>query len=109
MKNTDIKFATSQTLLVVGSIILSISGRWWFFIGLTLVMVSGLFSLRRDTRPMSLLGWIVRTLLFIGCILFLVWLSSFGTKPPPVAALVGVWFGCSIEEFNTWRLSRRLT
>ena|GEM_PF-3670101 len=39
MKNTDIKFVTSQTLLIAGLVILSISGRWLFFTGLALVMI----------------------------------------------------------------------
>jgi hypothetical protein len=38
----------------------------------------------------------------------LVWFSSFGAKPPPVAALIGVWLGWSIDEFSAWRKSRSL-
>jgi hypothetical protein len=108
MKNIDIRFATSQTLLIVGLVLLSIGGRWSFFTGLALVMISALFALRA-TKPRSFAGWIIRLLLWVGCMAFLIWFSSFGAEKPPIAALVGVWLGCSIEEFNTWRLSRRLT
>ena len=108
MKNTDLKFVASQTLLVVGLVILSIGDRWSFFFGLALVMISGLFSLRRDTRLMSPVAWIVRILLFIGCIAFLIWFSSFGAVKPPLAALIGVWLGFSIDEFSSWRKSREL-
>ena len=108
MKNTDIRFVTSQTLLIVGLVVLSIGGRWSFFTGLALVMVSGLFSLRRDGRPRSLVAQIIRTVLFIGCIAFLIWFSSFGAEKPPLAALVGVWLGFSIDEFSSWRKHRRL-
>ena len=108
MKNTDIKFVTGQILLIVGLFLLSIGGQWSFFTGLILVMISALFSLRA-TRPNGFAGWIIRLLLWIGCMAFLAWFSSFGTEKPPIAALVGVWLGCSIDEVNTWRLSRRLT
>ena len=108
MKNIDIKFVAGQTLLIAGLVILSIGARWSFFTGLALVMISALFSLRA-TRPRSFAGLIVRLLLWVGCMAFLVWFSSFGAEKPPVAALVGVWLGWSIDEFNTWRLSRRLT
>ena len=107
MKNTDIKFVASQILLVVGLVVLSIGVRWSFFTGFALVMVSALFSLRA-TKPRSFTGWIIRIFLWVGCMVFLFWFSSFGTEKPPIAALVGVWLGCSIDEFNTWQLSRGL-
>ena len=108
MKNTDIKFAIGQTLFVAGLVLLAISGRASFFVGLSLVMISALFGLRA-TRPRSFAGLAVRILLWIACMAFLIWFSSFGAEKPPIAALVGVWLGVSIEEFNTWRQSRRLT
>jgi len=108
MKNTDIKFVAGQILLIAGLVLLSIGGRWSFFTGLALVMISALFGLRA-TRSRSLFGLIIRLLLWVGCMAFLVWFSSFGAEKPPLAALVGVWLGWSIDEFNTWRLSRRLT
>ena len=108
MKNTDIKFVAGQMLLIAGLVLLSIGGRWSFFTGLALVMISALFGLRA-TRPRSFAGLVVRILLWIACMAFLIWFSSFGAEKPPVAALVGVWLGWSIDEFNTWRLSRRLT
>jgi hypothetical protein len=108
MKTTDIKFAAGQLLLIAGMVIISFGVRWSFFIGLVLMMVSALFGLR-SSWPRSWSGWLFRILLWIACIAFLVWLSAFGTEKPPLAALVGVWLGWSIEEFNTWRQSRRLT
>ena len=108
MKNTDIKFVVGQTLLIVGLVLLAISGRGSFFTGLALVMISALFGLRA-TRPRNFAGLAVRILLWIACMAFLIWFSSFGAEKPPIAALVGVWLGWSIDEFNTWRLSRRLT
>jgi multisubunit Na+/H+ antiporter MnhG subunit len=107
MKNIDITFVAGQTLFLVGLIILSIGSHWTFFAGLALVMVSAFFGLRR-TRPRSSVGSIIRILLGIGCIVCLVWFSSFGAKPPPVAALIGVWLGWSIDEFSAWRKSRSL-
>jgi hypothetical protein len=106
MKNTDIKFVTGQMLLITGLVVLSIGGHWSFFTGLALLMISGLFGLRA-TRPWSGFGLFFQLVLWVGCMAFLFWFSSFGAEPPPIAALVGVWLGCSIDEFNTWRLSRR--
>lgn len=108
MKNTDIKFAAGQILLIIGLAILSIGVRWSFFAGLALVMVSGLFSLRRDVRLWTPAAQIIRILLWIGCMVFLVWFSSFGAEKLPLAALVGVWLGYSIDEFSSWRKSRSL-
>lgn len=108
MKNTDIKFVTGQILFIVGLVLLAISGRWSFFAGLALVMVSALFGLRA-MRPRSFAGLAIRILLWISGVAFLIWFSSFGAEKPPIAALVGVWLGGSIDEFSTWRQSRRLT
>jgi glucose dehydrogenase len=108
MKNTDIKLVAGQILLIGGLAILSIGSRWSFFIGLAVVMISGLLSLRRSVAPRSLIANIIRAVLWIGCMVFLVWFFSFGDKKPPFAALVGVWLGFSIDEFNSWRSSRRL-
>ena len=105
MKNTDIKFVMGQTLLIVGLVMLSIGGRSSFFIGLGLVMISALFSLRA-TKPRSFAGWVIRLLLWFGCVALLVWFWSLGEQPP-MAALVGVWLGFSIDEFTAWRSSRR--
>jgi hypothetical protein len=108
MKTTDIKFVAGQILLIAGMVVISVGARWSFFIGLALMMISALFSLR-GSWPRSLAGWFFRTLLWTACVVFLVWLSAFGAEKPPLAALVGVWLGWSIEEFSTWRQSRRLT
>jgi hypothetical protein len=108
MKNTDIKFVAGQICLIIGLAILSIGVRWSFFAGLAVVMVSGLFSLRRDARLWTPAAQIIRTLLWIGCMVFLVWFSSFGAKKLPLAALVGVWLGYSIDEFSSWRKSKSL-
>ena len=108
MKKIDIIFAVGQTLLIGGLVFLSIGGRWSFYGGLVLVMTSALFALQGQ-RPTSLVGWIVRALLFIGCIAFLTWFSSFGTEKTPLAALVGVWLGCGLGEFTWWRKNRGLT
>lgn len=96
MKNIDIKFVAGQVLLIAGMAIISIGARWSFFTGLALMMISALFCLR-SSWPRSFAGWSFRILLWIACMIFLVWLSAFGTERPPVAALVGVWLGWSIE------------
>jgi hypothetical protein len=108
MKEIDIKFMAGQMLLIVGLVILSIGARWSFFTGLALVMGSALFALQ-GRHPKSPVGWIIRTLLFVGCIVFLMWFSSFGAEQPPLAALVGVWLGCGLAEFTCWWKNRRLT
>jgi hypothetical protein len=107
MKNIDIQFAVSQTLLIAGLVILSIGVRWSFFTGFALLGISALSSLRA-TRPRSLTGWILQLLLWIGCLACMFWFSSRGTTSLPIAALVGVWLGFGVDEFNTWRLSRKL-
>jgi hypothetical protein len=108
MKNADIKFVANQTLLIAGLVLLSIGGRWSFLIGFALVMISALFSLR-STLPKSFVSLMIRILLWIGCIAFLVWFTSLGADKPPLAALVGVWIGCSIDEYNSWRQRKKLT
>jgi len=105
MKSTDIKFAAGQLLLTGGLAIEYIGVPWSFFTGLGLVMSSGLLSLNA-ARPKSLLGWVIRPLLFVGSMIFLVWFSSFGAEKPPLAALIGVWIGVSIDEFRSWQEMR---
>jgi hypothetical protein len=109
MKNIDIKLATSQTLLIAGLVILSIGGRLTFFSGLALVVIAGAFTLRRDAQPTSRVARLLWTLFYIGCVVFLIWFTSFGAEKPPVAALVGAWLAFSIDEFSWWRKNRRLT
>ena len=86
---------------------LYIGGHWAFWTGLMLVTVAAFLSLRRDTRTKSLVFRIVLTLLGICCMVFFAWFSSFGAKPPPVAALIGAWFSFNIDEFNSWWKSRK--
>jgi uncharacterized membrane protein YhhN len=109
MKNTDMKFVAGLALMTTGLILISIGNRWPFFIGLAMFMISGLFSLRRDTRPESRFVRLVRMLGFIGIVIFLVWLSSFGVEKPPLTPQIGIWLAISYEEFHAWRKSRRLT
>ena len=103
MKSPDLKFAIGQVLLIAGLITLSIGARWSFFSGLALLMAVGLFSFRRDTVQRPRIFQVIWILLCIGGVVFLVWYSSFGALRPPVAALIGVWFGISIDEFSSWR------
>jgi hypothetical protein len=107
MKKNNIKFVAGQFLWIVGLVMLSIVGHWAFWTGFTLVTVAAFLSLRRDTRPRSLVFGAIMTLLGICCMVFFAWFSSFGAKPPPVAALVGVWLSFNIDEFNSWRKSRK--
>lgn len=102
-KSIDIKFAVGELSLTIGLVLLSFGIRWCFFVGFALFMASTLFSLRRDRRPLNPFIWIP---LWLGCAIFLAWLSALGTEPMPWAALVGVWIGLSAEEFNSWRQSR---
>ena len=108
MKTTDINFAVGEILLTGGLIISSIGARWSFFTGLALVIISGSFSLR-TTRPKNFAGWMIRTVLWMAGLTFLIWFSSFGSEKPPIAALIGAWFGCSVDEFRAWRQSRSFT
>ena len=106
MKNIIGKLVTSQTLLIVGLIVLSIGGRWSFFTGLALVMVSGRFALRRDSRPMRFIAWIIWAVFCIGFIGLLVWVSSFGAEKPPLTALIGAWLAFSVDEYYWWEMNR---
>jgi hypothetical protein len=105
MKSADIKFAVGSVLLTAGLVLLAIGGRWLFFSGLAMVMISGLFTLRQKAQVVRVIAW----LFYLGGFLFLAWFSSFGVERPPLYILVVLWFVILGEEFYRWRNSRRLT
>ena len=105
MKNPNTKLAVSMGLLTAGMIFVSLGIRWLFFLGLALVVFSGVLSFRQRTRAGSVLAW----LLCIAAGLFLVWFTSYGVERPPLVALLAVWLSGIVDELHSWRLMRRMT
>jgi hypothetical protein len=105
MKNADIKFVVGSVLLTAGLVLLAIGGRWLFFTGLAMVMISGLFTLRQKAQVLSVIGW----LFYIGAVLFLVWFSRLGAERPSLFILAVFWAVIVGEEFYRWRNSRKMT
>ena len=108
MKNIDIKFATSQAFLIIGLVLFSVDVFWSLFIGLVFFIASAVLSLR-FTRPRSIFTGIIRILCGIAITAFFLWYPIGGDRKLPVAALVAVWLGVSIDEFRVWRKTRSLT
>jgi len=110
MKSMDVKFLTGQILLTAGLVIISHGGRWPVFIGVAFIAVSGSFSQQRGLKPERLFLCILWPLLMIAIagIVFLPWCPSFVVEKPPLAALAGVWLGCSACEFALWGKNRSL-
>jgi hypothetical protein len=103
MKNPNAKLAIGLSLVTLGFLLVSFGNQWMFFLGLAFVFLSNLFSFHKRRSYHGIFGW----LLSIAAILFLMWLTSYGTKRLPFAAQAGPWFAIATLELRAWRSSRR--
>ena len=105
MKDNNAKLALGMAFLAIALILMCIGIRWLFFLGFGLAGVSTAFSLRRRTRvgPLGRLAWWLSR---IGGVLFILWLSSFGSEPMPWFAAAAVMFVVGMTEVRCWRANR---
>ena len=108
MKNRTAKLVVGLALLAVAAGLMCTGTRALFFLGLGLVLISGLLSLRPHP-PVSWLGRLASWLSWAGAIAVFLWLSSSGREPLPLsAACVGV-LAVGMTELGYWRASRSRT
>jgi hypothetical protein len=101
-----VKLTTSLLLLAAGLVLMCLGVQRLFFLGLALVVLSGLFSLRPKTRVSRLsrtLSWVAR----LGAIALLLWLSSSGREPLSWAGACAGIFAVGMTELGYWRATRR--
>lgn len=90
--------------LTTGSIVLLCLGiPWLFFVGLFGCWISVPLSFRPRSGRWGIIGWLGS----LGAGLFLLWLSSWGREPLPLAAALGVWFSIVTTEVQWWRGGRK--
>ena len=104
--NSTLKLVSGLALLTVGAVLMCLDNRNLFFIGLALVVSSGLFSQRAGTSvgwPVRIISWLAR----FGAIMFFLWLSSSGREPLSWAGACAGVFAVGITQFGYWCSNRR--
>ena len=102
------KLALGLALLAMALVLMCLSIRWVFFLGLGLAGVSGallslpLSKLSRFRRFIALSGQLV-------ALLFILWLSSFGREPLAWSTALVIMFAVGTTEIETWRARRKAT
>jgi cellulose synthase/poly-beta-1,6-N-acetylglucosamine synthase-like glycosyltransferase len=101
-----VKLASGLVLLLVGAVFMCVGIRWLFFLGLAVIVLAGLFSLRPRTS-VSRLGGIMSWLARLGAIALFLWLSSAGREPLSWAGACAGIFAVGMTQFSHWRMNRR--
>jgi hypothetical protein len=108
MKNPNAKLALGLALLATGLVLMCIGIRWLFFVGLALSAVSGTASLRPRKRvagPGRLVSWF----LWIGSVVLVLWLFSFGREPLPWSLAAVAMLAAAVPELHYRRVNRKDT
>lgn len=101
VENSNARLAVNQGLFAVALVLMCMGNRWLFFLGLALMLGSGLFSVR-PCPHMGWLGWSGLLLLGATATAVFLWLSSCGREPlnPVIACVAGL--GVAISELRYW-------
>jgi hypothetical protein len=103
MKNPNTKPALDLALLAIGLILMCLGIRWLFFVGLALSTVCGTVSLCPRERVGRLVSWF----LWIGGVVLILCLYSFGREPLPWSLAAVAMFAAAVPELHYWRTNRR--
>src|SRR5881275_2384510 len=99
MKNPNTRLALDLALLAIGLILMCIGIRWLFFVGLALSAVFGTVSLRPRER-VGRVGPLVSWFLWLGAVVLILWLFSFGREPLPWSLAAVAMFAAAMPEIH---------
>jgi hypothetical protein len=106
MEDSSTRLVISTTLMTLGIVLMLLGISWLVFLGLALIMLSGLFpSQKADSR-----GLVAFMIYAAGALMFLILDlhdgDAFVQETQPLwfrIAMVGTWFWSVISEFRRWR------